>query len=179
MQMRWNSADHVLVGNAQPLLRSQPSSGLRLTLNLPPEPMASSTRQKSCHNCVKAKRRCDLAFPRCSRCVQKQLSCDYSHVSRRHASNALRYSAVSPADFRGIVEGQDDISGAGLENTGINPELDMSLEAMFGIPSNAGLSEVDQMWLLPNPLTSPTSSTVAPAFSKNDYSRMSDMCVSC
>ena len=34
-------------------------------------------RRRSCLNCVKAKRRCDLAFPQCQRCASKNLACDH------------------------------------------------------------------------------------------------------
>jgi hypothetical protein len=34
-------------------------------------------RRKSCRTCVRAKRRCDLAFPACSRCVQRNIKCEY------------------------------------------------------------------------------------------------------
>lgn len=37
----------------------------------------SSTRRKSCHACVKAKRRCDLRYPVCKRCTLKDLECKY------------------------------------------------------------------------------------------------------
>ncbi|KAF2109289.1 hypothetical protein BDV96DRAFT_605006 [Lophiotrema nucula] len=42
----------------------------------------SSTRKKSCKNCVKAKRRCDLGYPCCKRCFAKQLTCNYPTASR-------------------------------------------------------------------------------------------------
>ena len=35
------------------------------------------SRRKSCEACKTAKRRCDLTFPFCSRCVSKGLSCVY------------------------------------------------------------------------------------------------------
>lgn len=34
-------------------------------------------RQKSCQGCKSAKRRCDLASPACSRCVQRKINCIY------------------------------------------------------------------------------------------------------
>jgi len=35
-------------------------------------------RRRSCYNCVKAKRRCDAAIPRCERCTSKDFVCDYT-----------------------------------------------------------------------------------------------------
>ncbi|KAL5606828.1 hypothetical protein BROUX41_003205 [Berkeleyomyces rouxiae] len=44
-------------------------------------------RRKSCAACVKAKRRCDLAYPRCSRCNLRDLECVYiGKPSRRQPS---------------------------------------------------------------------------------------------
>lgn len=37
----------------------------------------SIPRRKSCRACAKAKRRCDLHLPICSRCSQRRLSCEY------------------------------------------------------------------------------------------------------
>lgn len=34
-------------------------------------------RRKSCEGCKTAKRRCDLAFPTCSRCMQRNIQCMY------------------------------------------------------------------------------------------------------
>lgn len=48
----------------------------------------SSTRKKSCRACVKAKRRCDLGFPICSRCTSKSLECSYPTV--RNAKVVVR-----------------------------------------------------------------------------------------
>ncbi|KAF2003923.1 hypothetical protein P154DRAFT_74286 [Amniculicola lignicola CBS 123094] len=42
----------------------------------------STTRRKSCQACVKAKRRCDLSFPRCKRCVDKSLDCKYKSAGK-------------------------------------------------------------------------------------------------
>lgn len=41
------------------------------------ERSASIPRRKSCRACAKAKRRCDLFLPVCSRCNQRGLDCEY------------------------------------------------------------------------------------------------------
>ncbi|KUJ16651.1 uncharacterized protein LY89DRAFT_618012 [Mollisia scopiformis] len=38
----------------------------------------STTRQKACTGCVKAKRRCDLTIPSCSRCMARNRLCSYN-----------------------------------------------------------------------------------------------------
>lgn len=50
----------------------------------------SSTRKKSCRQCVKAKRRCDLGFPCCRRCFTKSLDCAYPNASVREAEVVIR-----------------------------------------------------------------------------------------
>ena len=50
-----------------------------------PSPLggSSATRQKNCHSCIRAKRRCDRRTPVCSRCVEKKLRCSYTTVRAR------------------------------------------------------------------------------------------------
>lgn len=36
--------------------------------------------RRSCQGCVKVKRRCDLLFPQCTRCVKKGIACQYVNV---------------------------------------------------------------------------------------------------
>lgn len=42
--------------------------------------IGASSRQKACDGCSKAKRRCDLLTPICSRCCSKSLECVYKNV---------------------------------------------------------------------------------------------------
>jgi hypothetical protein len=46
----------------------------------------SSTRKKSCYCCVKAKRRCDLGYPSCKRCLVKRLDCEYPNAARKSST---------------------------------------------------------------------------------------------
>jgi hypothetical protein len=50
----------------------------------------SSTRKKSCRQCVKAKRRCDLGYPCCKRCFAKGLACAYPNAAVREAEVIIR-----------------------------------------------------------------------------------------
>jgi hypothetical protein len=38
-------------------------------------------RQKSCSECQRGKRRCDLGNPSCARCLKQHLTCSYPHIS--------------------------------------------------------------------------------------------------
>lgn len=54
----------------------------------------SSTRRKSCSGCVKAKRRCDLRLPSCSRCQKRRLDCSFARVwEERIAEEVSRVEA--------------------------------------------------------------------------------------
>jgi hypothetical protein len=41
----------------------------------------SQGRQKSCSECQRGKRRCDLGNPSCARCLKQHLTCSYPHIS--------------------------------------------------------------------------------------------------
>ncbi|KAK7188658.1 uncharacterized protein CC84DRAFT_1082465 [Paraphaeosphaeria sporulosa] len=62
----------------------------------------SSTRKKSCKQCVKAKRRCDLGYPCCKRCFSKSLDCAYPN-SVREAEVVIRQRTpdLAPLDHVG------------------------------------------------------------------------------
>ncbi|KAH8703899.1 hypothetical protein BGW36DRAFT_273895, partial [Talaromyces proteolyticus] len=53
----------------------------------------SSTRQKACSACTKAKRRCDLRHPACRRCVVKGIECFYSST-RLHDRSSNQSQAL-------------------------------------------------------------------------------------
>lgn len=48
----------------------------------------SATRRKSCGACVKSKRRCDLEYPFCRRCLVKGIDCSYPTASSPRDRNA-------------------------------------------------------------------------------------------
>ncbi|KAF2440278.1 hypothetical protein P171DRAFT_97981 [Karstenula rhodostoma CBS 690.94] len=66
----------------------------------------SSTRKKSCKQCVKAKRRCDLGYPCCKRCFSKSLDCAYPNASVREAEVVIRQRTpdLAPLDHAGDNE---------------------------------------------------------------------------
>ncbi|KAE8548128.1 hypothetical protein TMatcc_009968 [Talaromyces marneffei ATCC 18224] len=41
---------------------------------------SGTSLRRSCHGCVKVKRRCDLLFPECSRCFKKGVRCQYINI---------------------------------------------------------------------------------------------------
>ena len=53
-------------------------------------------RRKSCRACAKAKRRCDLMLPACSRCSQRRLGCEYPLLLE---ASKLSFSLEAVPDF--------------------------------------------------------------------------------
>jgi hypothetical protein len=53
-----------------------------------------SSRQKSCSACVRGKRRCDLGFPQCGRCLAKRATCVYAWMSPKDAQEIAKSSDV-------------------------------------------------------------------------------------
>jgi hypothetical protein len=71
---------------------------------MPPErlhSLNSQGRQKSCSECAKAKRRCDLHQPRCTRCSRQQLACIYPTSPAAAVNGELPENAVSDLTIPG------------------------------------------------------------------------------
>lgn len=58
----------------------------------------SATRKKSCTACVKSKRRCDLAYPFCRRCLVKGLDCTYPTTPSVRDRNVVVVRRTSVVD---------------------------------------------------------------------------------
>ncbi|KAJ5334743.1 hypothetical protein N7452_007146 [Penicillium brevicompactum] len=50
------------------------------------------TLRRSCKACIKGKRRCDQAWPRCSRCLGKDIECEYTNAPLTANLNRPAYS---------------------------------------------------------------------------------------
>lgn len=62
-----------------------------------------STRQKNCHNCIQAKRRCDRRTPTCSRCIEKNAPCTYGKIRGRAGPSGYLPSPTSLASSDGGI----------------------------------------------------------------------------
>ncbi|PSN70468.1 hypothetical protein BS50DRAFT_489025 [Corynespora cassiicola Philippines] len=83
----------------------------------------SSTRRKSCHACVKSKRRCDLGYPCCKRCLAKSLECVYPH-SAREAEVVIRQTTPD------LIPIQSDARATGQSQA--HPSIDPTLLSRDG-----------------------------------------------
>jgi hypothetical protein len=66
----------------------------------------SSTRKKSCQACVKAKRRCDLGYPLCKRCLSKGLDCRYPNANAKLREAEVVVRQTTPDLIVPVVTGQ-------------------------------------------------------------------------
>ncbi|KAM0330052.1 hypothetical protein ACHAQA_004223 [Verticillium albo-atrum] len=86
------------------------------------------SRQKSCHACVRSKRRCDKRTPRCTRCAEKGFSCLYVKLppaggSRQRMAGQQSAVALSP----GLGGSPTEMD---LEALGLLPDPDFELDAV-------------------------------------------------
>lgn len=107
-------------------------------------PLRSSNaqgRQKSCTECVKAKRRCDIRQPCCARCNRQSLQCFYPGVSKQTAGPSDVASSQSGVDIVTTSTAlDDDLVTSAFDHEEINFGLDeqiLDFETGFDItPDN-------------------------------------------
>ncbi|KAL6693361.1 hypothetical protein J3F84DRAFT_77625 [Trichoderma pleuroticola] len=80
------------------------------------------SRRKSCNACARAKLRCDLQRPRCSRCQERTLTCEY--VSRDGTTIAVSTAEVSSIQDQLQLQLQGDQSL--LDNEAVDESTDSS-----------------------------------------------------
>lgn len=87
---------------------SSRSQIVRNTSDMPPDRTRTSNpqgRQKSCSECAKAKRRCDLEQPHCLRCTRQKLTCVYPLQPHASVPRSLATSEDTPV----ATEDADDV----------------------------------------------------------------------
>jgi hypothetical protein len=101
---------------------------------------ATLPRQKSCEACKMAKRRCDLTFPFCSRCVCRNLPCVYPG---RQPSAYPNFAEEIPTFFHPLDDSSHRISTVPL----------VTINTNFCLPPNLALSTStidDAHWRYPH-----------------------------
>ncbi|KAJ5499500.1 hypothetical protein N7453_008551 [Penicillium expansum] len=65
-----------------------------------------NSRRKACQKCVEAKSACDLGRPKCKRCRDRGMSCEYpAHVTPKGGPNAInQYAVVDASPFSTIAD---------------------------------------------------------------------------
>lgn len=108
-----------------------------------------SSRRKSCFACARGKRRCDLGFPQCDRCLARRVTCEYAWISPQEAqemAQGVNHGSRMPQDVR----------NGGLDQCGPTETPQWSLE-----PPAPGQSRVDDTATSGSLTTTPL--TMAPA----------------
>ncbi|KAH9989604.1 hypothetical protein F4779DRAFT_610358 [Xylariaceae sp. FL0662B] len=125
-----------------PSRKSKPQSSLERS-NPPP-------RQKACAACVRAKRRCDLQSPTCTRCFQREIQCRYPPERSYHGNTHQRskvQTAEPMADFWNPSLSFEDLMATDTIMTpmltGLFPICENDL--LFSNSAQGGLSDVSYM----------------------------------
>ncbi|THX72461.1 hypothetical protein D6D04_09071, partial [Aureobasidium pullulans] len=89
-------------------------------------PNKVSSKRKSCNACVQARTKCSLGQPKCTRCIERDLSCEYTFV-QSHSSVSISpgRTTVRPGAVNNISE-----SACGSIETRPSP---WSLDTMFPV----------------------------------------------
>lgn len=98
----------------------------------------SSTRKKSCHGCVKAKRRCDLGYPFCKRCFVKGLDCEYPNAAKATFRDPEVIIRQATPDFAGPAAGVTYVNEPPAP--AIDASIDTDIDPLIftsGIPSDS------------------------------------------
>ncbi|KAJ6160825.1 hypothetical protein N7470_004221 [Penicillium chermesinum] len=88
--------------------------------------------RRACGHCIKSKRRCDLAVPRCHRCQVRSLDCQYQHANTSHAS---REGYVNPSSLSvGNVSSQPAHGSLNLRVETLHMAVDLSTDFPVPLP---------------------------------------------
>ncbi|KAK9482017.1 hypothetical protein V1527DRAFT_477764 [Lipomyces starkeyi] len=147
------------------------------------ESPSTSSRQKSCNACVKAKRGCDKRHPVCSRCEEKDISCIYAKRTYTEAfqsgfdfgSVELDMSWAGLAALSSSIDVLDDIPPrpATSSNTTRRPTLNAFINPFLTFAENQNGMQL---------INSAGEQLVQEqekeqALSKFDYAQMADICI--
>lgn len=147
---------------------------------------SSTSRQKSCHACVKGKRGCDKQQPTCSRCVEKKLQCiyikrTYSDAFSNYNMGDLDMSWPDYATFSTPINSSSPISPNVNSSGPLGPanlsNLDVFMEPFMDFSNNRVVISNDMQLIN---LTGGSSSSLwekEQTLTKFDYSPMADLCV--
>ena len=94
-----------------------------------------ATRQKSCIICFRAKRKCDLGIPECSRCRVKNIHCQYKATKSIVESQTRPCPLVTNGNSKTtFIDGEDLLHGA--YNLTSSSNFDMHLGEFDGLHSS-------------------------------------------
>lgn len=113
------------------------------------------SRKKTCVQCRKAKARCSLTLPRCTRCLDKGLSCEYAAVLMPRMAPYSITATVDQGRSANLHDGATDFHNVpakhGRQQLGGYPDPEVApLSEPLGMPSNSPPLEADAPVLAPS-----------------------------
>lgn len=101
---------------------------------------APVSKRKSCGECVKAKRKCGMELPRCTRCAKKDIACSYP--SNRNTIADMTFPELDFPWLDDLMRDPNMLPWSGS----LQPQLDAVSQST---PSFSGSSESDMPFTLP------------------------------
>jgi hypothetical protein len=120
--------------------RSSPAKDAR---NMPPDRTRTANaqgRQKSCSECQKGKRRCDLGKPSCARCLKQNLTCSYPQISGQLPETSAEHVVQNLDEFE-LPDLPLALSDMGTETLSLN--LDVSTLPPTDFDIEAGITSLE------------------------------------
>lgn len=145
----------------------------RRTCSMPPDRNRISNpqgRQKSCSECAKAKRRCDLRQPHCLRCTRQKLTCSYPPQPYASTSTTSDSPVATPIADEGFLDApvpfifDVDITNIMAAETEL---LNFDFHAAINPPSSCDGQDLDRGLIIdmPTPRSTSLSTDSSPIFS--------------
>ena len=135
IQAEYNCARSTFsTGFSQLMSITEPS--LRRHAKRCPELKTLNSRQKSCKHCSLTKVRCDLQRPTCSRCLRREISCEYATNVPVKSVNHIN-DETTPADLQQITDIANRDSGSLEERqstTKVNESIIPCLDSLPHFP---------------------------------------------
>lgn len=109
------------------------------------------SRKKTCVQCRKAKARCSMTLPRCTRCLNKGLSCEYAAVSMPRMAPYSIMTTVDDGRSGNLQAGATDFRKHGRQQLGVYPDPEAApLSEPMGIPTESPPTDADAPVLAPS-----------------------------
>ncbi|KAF8853142.1 hypothetical protein BDZ45DRAFT_598946 [Acephala macrosclerotiorum] len=101
-----------------------------------------ATLRRSCNACAKAKQRCDLRIPQCSRCMKRKSSCIYENEPLTSSLHTYDPSSETLGNGKPAIRNNFEVSSMAVRNGRITPKFRESSLGM-GNPGNASFDPFD------------------------------------
>jgi hypothetical protein len=153
-----------------------------MTETLTPE-ATSTSRQKSCHACVKGKRGCDKRYPTCSRCQEKNIECTYAkrtYDQAFHDFDAVELD-MSWAGLTALSSSNDYMDEIATGSASLDPSclstFDASIDPFLNFTESQAIPSNEMQLINSTDESFSQHQENEQALSKFDYSIMADLCV--